>query len=82
MNTKDIAAALASGKVGGFATDVLDEEPPPADHPLLTAPNCIITAHIASRTHESVQRQANRSLNNLINFFDKTDDILCANGVI
>lgn len=82
VNTNDIAAALVSGKVGGFATDVLDEEPPSADHPLLTAPNCIITAHIASRTHESVQRQANRSLNNLINFFNKTDDILCANGVI
>lgn len=82
VNSKDIAAALSCGKVGGFAADVLDEEPPPADHPLLSAPNCIITAHIASRTHESVQRQANRSLNNLINFFDKADDILCANGVI
>ncbi len=82
INSEAVAAALASGKIGGFAADVLDVEPPAADHPLLSAPNCIITAHIASRTHESVQRQAKRSLNNLINFFAKTDDTLCANGVI
>ena len=82
VNSVDVAAALASGKIAGFAADVLDAEPPAADHPLLSAPNCIITAHIASRTHESVQRQANRSLNNLINFFEGGDDILCANGVI
>lgn len=82
INSDDVAAALASGKIGGFAADVLDVEPPATHHPLLNAPNTIITAHIASRTHESVQRQANRCLNNLINFFDKTDDVLCANGVI
>jgi D-3-phosphoglycerate dehydrogenase len=82
VHSADVAAALESGKIAGFAADVLDAEPPAADHPLLTAPNSIVTAHIASRTHESVQRQANRSLNNLINFFEGGDDILCANGVI
>ena len=82
VNSADVAAALADGKIAGFAADVLDAEPPAADHPLLNAPNSIITAHIASRTHESVQRQANRCLNNLINFFAEGDDILCANGVI
>ncbi|BDS05191.1 hypothetical protein NT6N_02310 [Oceaniferula spumae] len=82
INSVDVAAALESGKIGGFAADVLDAEPPQADHPLISAPNTIITAHIASRTHESVQRQANRCLNNLINFFEGTDDVLCANGVL
>ena len=82
IHSNDVAAALASGKIGGFAADVLDEEPPQVGHPLIGAPNSIITAHIASRTHESVQRQANRCLNNLINFFNQTDDVLCANGVI
>ncbi len=82
VNSVDIAAGLESGKIAGFAADVLDAEPPAGDHPLLHAPNCIITAHIASRTHESVQRQANRSLHNLIHFFDGGDDVLCANGVI
>jgi D-3-phosphoglycerate dehydrogenase len=38
-----------------------------ADHPLLSAPNCVITPHIGSRTYESVPRQAMKSLTNLIN---------------
>ena len=43
VNTKDMVEALESGKVGGYATDVLEQEPPSNDHPLLTAPNTIIT---------------------------------------
>ena len=82
VNTKDMAAALKSGKVGGYGADVLDAEPPAPDHVLIGAPNCIITSHIGSRTHESVQRQANRCLNNAINFFAGADDVLCANGVL
>ncbi|MFT5302596.1 MAG: D-3-phosphoglycerate dehydrogenase [Mariniblastus sp.] len=66
VNSADMAAALAAGNVGGYATDVLDEEPPSADHPLLTAPNCLITPHIGSRTFESVERQAMMATENLI----------------
>ena len=58
--------ALNSGQVGGYGTDVLDVEPPPADHPLLTAPNTVITPHIGSRTYESVERQATMAAKNLI----------------
>lgn len=82
VETADMAEALASGKVGGYGADVLDTEPPAPNHPLIGAPNCIITSHIGSRTHESVQRQANRCLNNAINFFAGHDDVLCANGVL
>jgi D-3-phosphoglycerate dehydrogenase len=67
VHTADLAAALESGKVGGYGADVLDEEPPPADHPLLKAKNCIITSHIGSRTYESVQRQAMMAAQNLLN---------------
>lgn len=81
VNTADMAAALHSGKVGGYGADVLDAEPPAPNHPLIGAPNCIVTSHIGSRTHESVQRQANRCLNNLINLFAEGEDVLCANGV-
>ena len=82
VNTNDIAGALKSGKVGGYGADVLDAEPPAPGHILIGAPNCIITSHIGSRTHESVQRQANRCLHNAINFFAGEDDVLCANGVL
>jgi len=66
-HTCDIAAALKSGKLGGYGADVLDQEPPPADHPLLGAKNCIITPHVGSRTFESVQRQAGMATQNLVN---------------
>lgn len=66
VNTADMAAALASGQVGGYGTDVLDQEPPPADHPLLKAPNCIVTPHVGSRTYESVVRQATAAVTNLL----------------
>ena len=68
VNTADMVEALESGKIGGYGTDVLDQEPPPADHPLLTAPNTVVTSHIGSRTFESVQRQATMATQNAINF--------------
>jgi D-3-phosphoglycerate dehydrogenase / 2-oxoglutarate reductase len=66
IKTADIVAALESGQLGGYGADVLDVEPPPADHPLLKAKNCIITPHVASRTVESVQRQAGMAVDNLL----------------
>jgi len=68
VNTADMAAALQSGRVAGYGTDVLEQEPPPADHPLLKLANCIVTPHIGSRTHESVQRQAVCAVENLTLF--------------
>jgi D-3-phosphoglycerate dehydrogenase len=66
VNTNDMVAALKSGQVGGYGTDVLDHEPPAADHPLLKLPNVVCTPHIASRTYESVVRQATCAVKNLI----------------
>lgn len=66
VDTPTLVEALTTGKVSGYGADVLDEEPPPADHPLLKARNCIITPHIGSRTYESVQRQAGMATRNLI----------------
>ena len=81
VETADMVDALKSGKVGGYGTDVLDEEPPRPDHPLLSAPNCVVTPHIGSRTYESVPRQAMKSLNNLINALKGEGECNCANGV-
>lgn len=66
VNANDMVDALKSGQVGGYGMDVLDKEPPPADHPLLKLPNVVCTPHIASRTYESVVRQATTSVKNLI----------------
>ena len=63
-----LVSALKDNHLLAYAADVLDQEPPPADHPLLGLPNAIITPHIGSRTHESVQRQASCAVENLTLF--------------
>lgn len=42
-----MAGALRSGRVGCYMADVLSSEPPKADNPLLSAPNTVITPHVA-----------------------------------
>jgi D-3-phosphoglycerate dehydrogenase len=66
VNSADMAEALRSGRVRGYGTDVLDTEPPPAGHPLTNLPTCLVTPHVGSRTHESVQRQAMAAVTNLL----------------
>lgn len=51
-----VAEALVSGKLKAAAVDVACTEPIPADSPLLQAPNCIITPHMAWAPAESRQR--------------------------
>ncbi|MEO0452594.1 MAG: phosphoglycerate dehydrogenase [Verrucomicrobiota bacterium] len=64
--SEDVAQALHSGKLGGYGTDVLDQEPPSPDHVLLSCENAVITPHVGSRTYESVVRQATKATENLL----------------
>jgi phosphoglycerate dehydrogenase-like enzyme len=74
-----LVKALASKSILAYAADVLDQEPPPRDHPLLGMPNVVITPHIGSRTFESVQRQATCAIENLTLFLAGKTPIARAN---
>ena len=47
LNEADVARALREGFIAAAGLDVLSHEPPPADNPLLAAPNCFILPHVA-----------------------------------
>lgn len=62
---RDLAEALERGKVSAAAVDVVSEEPIRADNPLLQAPNCIITPHIAWAARECRQRIIDTTADNI-----------------
>ena len=51
-----LAEALHAGRLGGAMLDVFAREPLPGGTPLASAPNCLLTPHIAGVTHESNRR--------------------------
>jgi len=61
----DVADALASGRIAAYCADVLMEEPPRADNPLLRQPNAYITPHIAWATREARVRLLQVAIGNV-----------------
>ena len=56
-----LIAALESDQLRGAVLDVFTTEPPPADHPLRTAPNLLLTPHLGANTVEA-QRNVSRDV--------------------
>ncbi|SIO05285.1 D-3-phosphoglycerate dehydrogenase [Singulisphaera sp. GP187] len=48
-----LAEALTAGKIAGAAIDAFDPEPPPADNPLVTHPQVLVTPHLGASTEEA-----------------------------
>lgn len=63
-----LAEALHGGTIGGAALDVLETEPPAADHPLRTAPGCVITPHIAGATFQARARSGALAASQVIEY--------------
>ena len=53
---RDLADALRAGRLAGAAVDVLSTEPPTPTNPLLSAPRCLVTPHLAWATAAARQR--------------------------
>ena len=65
VNDDDVAEALRNNRLRAFCADVLTEEPPKADHPLLHCANAYITPHIAWASDEARARLVDIAINNI-----------------
>ena len=66
--TDDLVWALQHGVIGGAALDVTDPEPLPADHPLWTLPNCIVTPHVGNTPEMAIPLLTERIAANVRRF--------------
>ena len=70
IDTAALIHALNSGHLGGAAIDVYDQEPLPADHPLLACEQVILTPHCADMTPEGVELLNEGAVDNIIAFLE------------
>jgi D-3-phosphoglycerate dehydrogenase len=60
VDTDALVQALRAGRLGGAALDVTDPEPLPADHPLWSHPDVLITPHVATAPESELRHAAER----------------------
>ena len=70
MDDQAVASALAKGQLAAFCADVLTEEPPKANNPLLNQPKAFITPHIAWATEEARSRLLQVAISNVRAFLN------------
>jgi phosphoglycerate dehydrogenase-like enzyme len=68
VDQRALLEALESGRLGSAYLDVMDPEPLPPDHPLWTAPNCLITPHTAGGRRDQDEAIVRHFLANLDSF--------------
>lgn len=70
VNEQDVADALHEGWLGAYGADVMAQEPPAADNPLLAEPNAFITPHVAWASIEARRRLMDIAVANVKAFID------------
>ncbi len=71
IDVDDVIDGLENGKLKGYLTDVLTQEPICVTEKLKGLENVIITPHVGSRTYQSVVRQGVMAIDNLIKIIDE-----------
>jgi glycerate dehydrogenase len=67
-----VAAALSEGKITGAALDLCGTDPVAMNDPIFTAPNTVLTPHVAWQTEESYKRSAATIVDNILAYFAGT----------
>ena len=70
VDEQALLEALRSGQIRGAGIDVYDQEPLPADHPIRTLPNALVTPHLGYSVRETFEAFYRQTVENLESWLD------------
>ncbi|MCK4223261.1 D-glycerate dehydrogenase, partial [Candidatus Bathyarchaeota archaeon] len=70
IDEKALYKALKEGWIAGAGLDVFEQEPTPANNPLLTLNNIVVAPHISSSSFETRSKMAEMVAENLVSFLE------------
>ena len=65
-----LIAALREKRIAGAGLDVFDVEPLPKDHPILSAPNTVLTPHLGYVTEENFRTYYRSAVENILAYLE------------